>query len=471
MEWGYISTPSLPNQGHVGLFEVPKLFGWESSFYEVFTDPAGSSYPAMYTKALENPSPWGAFGQFMHPSDGTKSAQGSGIDFNNIQYTTDGDDLIHTAAVISGPATDPSTAAADTGALYAGEPVNGAQYSAYASTDMYNRILSAGFHVAPVADPDVHCSNYGASTRDRTVILATSLTKMAIMDAIHHRRVYATSNSNTQLAYTMIANGTTYHMGDGGIRAHGAVPTSGPITLHVSVWDPDVGQSATSIKIKEPVSGAATVIASATSSPFDYTFTPPVGQHTYYVYVTMNTGDRIFSAPIWIDQNANNSPPTQSIDVSGWKLVQANASYAYVFPVGTTMQPNGYLIIARNSSKASFEKFWKVTLAANVGFINAGGAFPVINGSENYTLYDAVGALVDGTTISMSASGLQSIKRKDPCLAPNLAWSWSVGATTTATPGGGAGTGCGHGLVINEFSDASGTGNFVYEFVELHFDN
>ena len=103
----------------------------------------------------------------MHPSDGTKSAAGQGVDFNSIQYTTDGDDFIHTAAVISGPATGFSTATTDTGALYAGEPVNGPSYAAYTSTDMYNRILGAGYHVAPAADPDVHCANYGTSTRDR----------------------------------------------------------------------------------------------------------------------------------------------------------------------------------------------------------------------------------------------------------------------------------------------------------------
>src|SRR5215813_1900508 len=59
MEWGYISNDSFPNEGHIGLFEVPKLFGWEPSsctlgsscYYEVFTDPSGPNYPAMYTAA------------------------------------------------------------------------------------------------------------------------------------------------------------------------------------------------------------------------------------------------------------------------------------------------------------------------------------------------------------------------------------------------------------------------------------
>src|SRR5262249_16297070 len=158
------------------------LFGWEPSstctvgtdcYFEVYTSPNAADYVTMYTRALQNPSPWGAFGQFMHPSDGTKSAAGQGVDFNSVQYTIDGDDFIHTAAVISGPATGFSTTTTDTGPLYAGEPVNGPNYAAYTSIDMYNRILGAGYHVAPVADPDVHCSNYGTSTRDRTVIMAT----------------------------------------------------------------------------------------------------------------------------------------------------------------------------------------------------------------------------------------------------------------------------------------------------------
>ena len=328
MEWGYISNPDagFTNEGHVGVFECPKLFGWEPSStctvgvdcdYEVYTNQSGASYPAMYTAALANPSPWGAFGQFMHPSDGTKSAAGQGVDFNRIQYTTDGDDFIHTAAVISGPATDFSTATADTGALYAGEPVNGSEYAAYTSTDMFNRILGAGYHVAPVADPDVHCANYGTSTRDRTVILASSLTKAALFDAVQNRRVYATSDSNVQLVYNMVAGGTTYWMGAGGIRANGPVPVSGAVTLHVSVWDPDAGEAAASIKIKEPVpgntNGAETLIATSTSSPFDFTFTPPAGKHSYYAYVTMNTGDRVFSAPIWINVTSSGpdtTPPT-----------------------------------------------------------------------------------------------------------------------------------------------------------------
>lgn len=434
MEWGYISNPDagFPNEGHVGVFESPKLFGWEPSstctvgvdcYYDVYTASGAAGYTAMYTTALQNPSVWGAFGQFMHPSDGTKSAAGQGVDFNNIQYTTDGDDFIHTVAVISGPATGFSTTTTDTGALYAGEPVNGPSYAAYTSTDMYNRILGAGYHVAPTADPDVHCSNYGTSTRDRTVILASSLTKAALFDAIHNRRVYATSDTNVQLVYTMNAGGTTSWMGAGGIRTGGPVPTTGAITLHVSVWDPDTNEFASSIKIKEPVpgntTGAETVIATSTASPFDYTFTPPAGKHCYYVYVTMNTGDRVFSAPIWINEGAtaDTTAPTTSITapsnaatVSGTTTVTASASDN----VGVT-KVEFYLdnALQSTSTASPYQWSWNTTTAANGTHV------------LNSKAYDAAG------NVGTSANVTVTVSNAPPDTTPPTAPSSLTASSTT----------------------------------------
>jgi len=191
---------------------------------------------------------------------------------------------------------------------------------------MYNRALSAGFHVAPAADSDVHCSNYGTSTRDRTVFAATTLTKAALFDAWQHRRMYATSLPTAQLAFTMNANGTTFFMGDGGIRTQGPVATSGAITLHSSVFD-SAGHTVTSIKIKEPVAaatnGSFNLVASSSTSPFDFTFTPSAGKHTYYVYVTLNSGDEMWSAPIWINQGGSPdfsisaTPASQTVTAGG----------------------------------------------------------------------------------------------------------------------------------------------------------
>lgn len=158
-------------------------------------------------------------------------------------------------------------------------------------------------------------------------------------------------------------------------------------------------------------------------------------------------------------------------DISGWKLVQANASYTFVFPQGTRIPAGGYLVIARNASKTAFEAFWGVSLGSNVTFVNAAGAFPAINGDERFTLYDASGRKLDGATVAMPAGGGKTVQRKDPCLAAGKSSSWTISSYTAATPGSGAGAGCGKGVVINEFADPSGSGDYAYEFVELHNDN
>jgi hypothetical protein len=158
-------------------------------------------------------------------------------------------------------------------------------------------------------------------------------------------------------------------------------------------------------------------------------------------------------------------------DISGWTITQANAAITYTVPAGTVIAANGYVVIGRQATKAQFQTFWGVTLASNVVYLTTStGSFPQINGSENYTLRNASGTLVDGATISMSAAAGQDLRRNDPCLAAGTASSWTVGATTLANPGSGAGAGCGKGVVINEFSDADGAGNFIFEFIELHND-
>lgn len=157
-------------------------------------------------------------------------------------------------------------------------------------------------------------------------------------------------------------------------------------------------------------------------------------------------------------------------DISGWTVTQANATVVYTIPAGTVIPANGYVVIGRDATKAAFQTFWGVTLGSNVIYLTTAGAFPQINGSENYTLKNASGTTIDGPTISTSSSANQDLRRIDPCTAANITSNWTVGATTLANPGSGAGAGCAKGVVINEFSDAAGSGNFIYEFVELHND-
>jgi hypothetical protein len=157
-------------------------------------------------------------------------------------------------------------------------------------------------------------------------------------------------------------------------------------------------------------------------------------------------------------------------NIGSHRITQANGTLTYTLPTGTTIPSLGYVVIARNATKAQFQSFWGVTLGANVTFINAADTMPQINGSETYTLYNASSSVLDGATVAMASVGGESLRRTNPCSAANLAASWSRVASSTGTPGSGAPAGCGKGLYISEFSDALGTGNYIYEFVELAID-
>ena len=161
---------------------------------------------------------------------------------------------------------------------------------------------------------------------------------------------------------------------------------------------------------------------------------------------------------------------SNGVSVTNYKITQSNSALTYFLPAGTNIPSKGYVIVARNATKAEFEAFWSRTLAANVIFVNSGDAMPQINGSESYTLYNAAGSKIDGATVAMASAGGESLQRTNGCGSANKAINWSRVASSAGTPGSGAPAPCNKGIYISEFSDALGTGNFVYEFIEFFND-
>lgn len=156
-------------------------------------------------------------------------------------------------------------------------------------------------------------------------------------------------------------------------------------------------------------------------------------------------------------------------DISGWKIVQANATLNYTIPNGTRIPRDGYVIVARNATKSAFESFWGVSLGTNVVYINSGDTMPQLNGSETYTLKNASDVTIDGPTYAHDASSGDSLERAN-CGSVGSSSTWTKVAASSATPGSNGLTTCSLGVFINENSDAIGTGNYVYEFVELFND-
>jgi len=203
-----------------------------------------------------------------------------------------------------------------------------------------------------------------------------------------------------------------------------------------------------------------------TTSPYSWswdTTTATNGSHTLTSKAydaALNVGT---SAAVGV--TVSNGTP---VNIGGWTLIQANATLNYTIPAGTTIASKGYVIVARNATKAAFQTFWGVTLGANVVYINSADTMPQINGSETYTLKNGA-TTIDGPTVAMDTSAGFDFERAT-CGAVGTLSSWSHRASTSGTPGTGGLTTCNRGVFINEFSDALGTGNFVYEFIELFND-
>ena len=163
----------------------------------------------------------------------------------------------------------------------------------------------------------------------------------------------------------------------------------------------------------------------------------------------------------------------QELDVSGYKLVQTAATGTYTIPNGTKVSPGGYIIIARNVSKAAFETFWGVTLPSTTVFLNtadASGAAPKINGSETYAWQNASSITQDGPSVALPATlvGRTVYQRKTIASPAGDLASWNVG--TVSSPGSGMINTNSGKMIISEIADDAGTGNFSNEFVEIYYD-
>lgn len=159
----------------------------------------------------------------------------------------------------------------------------------------------------------------------------------------------------------------------------------------------------------------------------------------------------------------------QPLDLSGWVLVNTEdqpPTQTYTFPAGTTLRRGEVLLIVRDASRAEVEAEWGRSLASSVVVLRAGArtrGAPIINGGERWALRDATGTTVDGPT----AAGQAGFVYQRTAAAAGVATSWSERAEAAFTPGVADGPALGPGVWITEWADASGSGRFVFEYVEL----
>ncbi len=132
------------------------------------------------------------------------------------------------------------------------------------------------------------------------------------------------------------------------------------------------------------------------------------------------------------------------------------------------MAPGDVLVIGRFADRDEFEAHWGPMPAETIYLTNEGenSGVPIINGNEVWALVSAVGSTLDGPTIEGDDN--KSFQRLNTGPADDNN-TWDEVDDDEATPGVCNLPATGVGLKICEWSDASGGGNYVYEFIELYY--
>jgi hypothetical protein len=156
--------------------------------------------------------------------------------------------------------------------------------------------------------------------------------------------------------------------------------------------------------------------------------------------------------------------PIDDVDLSGYTIVQTGSDRELVLPDDTAVPLGGCLVVGRNASPGAFQAFWDMNWGDEVVYIDGADDFPSINGDETYSLRSAADVLLEGPTPALEMG--TAVWRSD---ADDVdGWNVDMSPNTGSTPGISDAFGGSSGTpYLSEYSDPTGAGNFVYEFVEI----
>jgi hypothetical protein len=288
MEWGVIG-----GGGHVVVYGVDKLLGWEPGNYDVFV--AKDDYQSLFREINKRP---GAFATLAHPQSG---------DYGNLAgtatpFSTRADSAVVGTVLRSGPATSTDTT------------YTNPSPSSYEST--FTTLLAKGYHVGITLDHDNRNTTFLRTTPGRLVVLAPALTPSDLLEAMRQRHFYASDDWNAEATLTL----NNQPMGS-------IFSGSGTASVQVNLMDPD-NEGVTSLTIMRGVPGSGTapvaVAAGAVgSTALSYLDTQANNTSAYYyAVIVQRDGDKIVTSPIWY---------TRSI---------VTAMTANTDPLGLTVFPN-----------------------------------------------------------------------------------------------------------------------------------
>lgn len=188
--------------------------------------------------------------------------------------------------------------------LLNGEPEKGQTFSRSPQVmeGEYKLFLKLGFKLAPTGNQDNHRKQWGDCTDSRTGILASELTKPALLAAMRARHTFASEDKNLQAIVTV-----------NGHLAGDELDKPGPLDIAIHLSDPDEPSARYTVEaIAGAVGGqAATTIATATLdanlpagefAAFDGLSLEKPGEFLYFRITQLSAAgtDRLWTAPVWL---------------------------------------------------------------------------------------------------------------------------------------------------------------------------
>ena len=158
----------------------------------------------------------------------------------------------------------------------------------FPSYEYYTRALDKGWHVAPTNNQDNHKGFWGDANTARTVILADSLTRDNIYDALRNMRAYSTEDNNLSINYTL------------NDEVMGTILSETPDEVNITVSLKDADNEAIG-KVEVIVNGGLSIASETiTSNEGTVNFKLKPEYSYYYIRVTQPDKDIAVTAPVWI---------------------------------------------------------------------------------------------------------------------------------------------------------------------------
>lgn len=158
-----------------------------------------------------------------------------------------------------------------------------------AEEQAYIRALNAGWHIAPVGTDDTHVANWGSGGA-WTGVLVPSLTLRNVLWALGARHCYSTTDRNCVMSFTLNSQpmGTLIEE-----------PVT-EVSIVVEINDPDANDRIAEVELVCDGEVIEFTQPRALSCRWSPKPTPAAGPHYYFVKVTQEDGQVLYSAPVWV---------------------------------------------------------------------------------------------------------------------------------------------------------------------------